>query len=183
MNETMHYPERFYEVDPAPRNLECIGYPDYYIYQNGDVHRIGTKKIVTHQYTKTNHVYVGLYSEGKQRSVGVAKANLIAYEGKHLDPKKTYILYRDGDSTNVNLENLVWATRVRAYNHHRSMRHKYGNRDYEKRPIEELRRRLLFDNVLHAAAYFLVDPFEIDNNLNGFGSSMMDKRDYDFRYR
>lgn len=77
----------------------------------------------------------------------------------------------------------MWASKVRSYNHHQRMKAKRGIFEYERRPIEEVSQGLMFDNILEAAAYFVGDPFEIENNLLGFHSDTFPKSSYDFRYR
>lgn len=168
---------------PVEKSLEVIGFPDYIVDQRGYIFRKKNRKEIQHQYNNYDHVYVTLYSNGKRKNVGVAKATLIAHQGESDNSRETYILHKDGDTTNVSLSNIMWASKVRSYNHHQRMKSKRGKFEYESRPIEEVTKGLTFDNILQAAAYFVADPFEIENNLLGFHSDFFPKSSYDFRYR
>lgn len=55
--------------------------------------------------------YIQLRVDGKNKQALLAKLVLLAYRGEDPNPRRTSVIYLDGDSDNVTLENLYWATR------------------------------------------------------------------------
>ena len=90
---------------------------DYAVSRFGEVRRISIYgplgKPLT-QVTIHGKPYIQLRVDGKNKPVLLAKLVLWAYRGEDPNPRRTSVIYLDGDSDNVTPENLYWATRSEA---------------------------------------------------------------------
>ena len=90
---------------------------DYAVSRLGEVRRVSIYgplgKPLT-QVTINGKPYIRLRVDGKSKPVLLAKLVLWAYRGEDPNPRRTSVIYLDGDFDNVTPENLYWATRSEA---------------------------------------------------------------------
>lgn len=97
---------------------DVAGYPGYRVGSDGSVwsqHRVGGPPLYDdwvlksqRRHRKSGYFYVGLYRDGKTRSIAVHRLVLQAFVG--LRPAGKQCRHRDGDQANNRSLNLCWGT-------------------------------------------------------------------------
>lgn len=142
--------------------LYSLNLSNYEINQTGDVRRISSQRSLSQQVNKAGVRYVGLTNDDNIRVVySVAKLVLMGHIGESSDPKKKYIIHKDGDRNNVRLSNLKWATKSTVIHYMKSFSQTIGVSQYSDVQIEELNTGTIFRNSLEAAAVTGVAPTDI----------------------
>lgn len=142
--------------------LDFLNLSNYEISQTGDVRNISRHRSLSHQVNKAGVRNVGLIEDDHSRvTYSVAKLVLLGYIGESSDPKKNYILHKDGDRNNVRLSNLKWATKSTVIHYMKSFSQTIGVSQYSDVPIEELTTGTIYRNSLEAAAVTGVAPTDI----------------------
>ena len=142
--------------------LYSLNLSKYEINQTGDVRRISSQRSLSQQVNKAGVRYVGLTNDDNIRVVySVAKLVLMGHIGESSDPKKKYIIHKDGDRNNVRLSNLKWATKSTVIHYMKSFSQTIGVSQYSDVPIEELTTGTIYRNSLEAAAVTGVAPTDI----------------------
>lgn len=142
--------------------LYSLNLSNYEINQTGDVRRISSQRSLSQQVNKAGVRYVGLTNDDNIRVVySVAKLVLMGHIGESSDPKKKYIIHKDGDRNNVRLSNLKWATKSTVIHYMKSFSQTIGVSQYSDVQIEELTTGTIFRNSLEAAAVTGVAPTDI----------------------
>ena len=142
--------------------LYSLNLSNYEINQTGDVRRISSQRSLSQQVNKAGVRYVGLTNDDNIRVVySVAKLVLMGHIGESSDPKKKYIIHKDGDRNNVRLSNLKWATKSTVIHYMKSFSQTIGVSQYSDVPIEELTTGTIYRNSLEAAAVTGVAPTDI----------------------
>ena len=142
--------------------LNFLNLSNYEINQAGDVRNFSTKRSLSQQVNKAGVRYVGLTNDDNIRVVySVAKLVLMGHIGESSDPKKKYIIHKDGDRNNVRLSNLKWATKSTVIHYMKSFSQTIGVSQYSDVPIEELTTGTIYRNSLEAAAVTGVAPTDI----------------------
>lgn len=142
--------------------LNFLNLSNYEISQTGDVRRISSQRSLTQQVNKAGVRNVGLMEDDHSRvTYSVAKLVLLGYIGESSDPKKKYILHKDGDRKNVRLSNLKWATKSEVIHYMKSYAQALENSQYTDVQIEELTTGTIFRNSLEAAVATGVAPTDI----------------------
>lgn len=142
--------------------LDFLNLSNYEINQSGDVRNISRQRSLSHQVNKAGVRYVGLKNDDRtQVTYSVAKLVLMGYVGESSNPKKKYILHKDGDRNNVRLSNLKWATKSTVIRYMKSFSQTIGVSQYSDVPIEELTTGTIYRNSLEAAAVTGVAPTDI----------------------
>ena len=88
--------------------MEIQDYPNYLIYENGEVWSKNRNKFMAQFLTKGGYKYVLLFNNGKQKHHTIHRLLAIHYI-KNPDGK-LYVDHKDRNRTNNNLSNLIWAT-------------------------------------------------------------------------
>lgn len=142
--------------------LDFLNLSNYEINQAGDVRRISPQRSLTHQVNKAGTRNIGLIEDDHSRvTYSVAKLVLLGYIGESSDPRKKYIIHKDGDRNNVRLSNLKWATKSAVIHYMKSYSQALENSQYSDIPIEELTTGRVFANSLEAAVATGVAPTDI----------------------
>lgn len=142
--------------------LYSLNLSNYEINQTGDVRRISSQRSLSQQVNKAGVRYVGLTNDDNIRVVySVAKLVLMGHIGESSDPKKKYIIHKDGDRNNVRLSNLKWATKSTVIHYMKSFSQTIGVSQYSDVQIEELTTGTIYRNSLEAAAVTGVAPTDI----------------------
>lgn len=142
--------------------LDFLNLSNYEINQSGDVRNISRQRSLSQQVNKAGVRYVGLKNDDRtQVTYSVAKLVLLGYVGESSNPKKKYILHKDGDRNNVRLSNLKWATKSTVIYYMKSFSQTLGVSQYSDVQIEELTTGTTYKNSLEAAAVTGVAPTDI----------------------
>ena len=142
--------------------LNFLNLSNYEISQTGDVRNISRQHSLSHQVNNAGVRNVGLLEDDHSRvTYSVAKLVLMGHIGESSDPKKKYILHKDGDRNNVRLSNLKWATKSEVIHYMKSYAQALENSQYTDVQIEELTTGTIFRNSLEAAVATGVAPTDI----------------------
>jgi len=142
--------------------LDFLNLSNYEINQTGDIRRISSQRSLTQQVNKAGIRNVGLIEDDHSRvTYSVAKLVLLGHVGESSNPKKKYILHKDGDRSNVRLSNLKWATKSTVICYMKSYSQALGVSQYTDVQIEELTTGTIYRNSLEAAAVTGVAPTDI----------------------
>ena len=142
--------------------LDFLNLSNYEISQTGDVRNISRHRSLSHQVNKAGVRNVGLIEDDNSRvTYSVAKLVLLGHVGESSNPKKKYILHKDGDRNNVRLSNVKWATKSTVIYYMKSFSQTLGVSQYSDVPIEELTTGTIYRNSLEAAAVTGVAPTDI----------------------
>lgn len=142
--------------------LDFLNLSNYEINQTGDVRNISRQRSLSHQVNKAGTRNVGLIEDDHSRvTYSVAKLVLLGHIGESSNPKKKYILHKDGDRNNVRLSNLKWATKSAVIRYMKSYSQALENSQYSDVQIEELTTGTIYRNSLEAAAVTGVAPTDI----------------------
>ena len=142
--------------------LNSLNLSSYEISQTGDVRHISSKHSLTHQVNQAGIRNVGLIDDSHKRvTYSVAKLVLMGYVGESSDPKKKYILHKDGDRNNAKLSNLKWATKSTVIRYMKSYSQALDNPQYLNVQIKETNTGNVYTNSLEASAVTGVAPTDI----------------------
>lgn len=142
--------------------LDFLNLSNYEINQSGDVRNILRQRSLSHQVNMAGTRNVGLKDDDHSRvTYSVAKLVLLGHIGESSDPRKKYIIHKDGDRNNVRLSNLKWATKSAVIHYMKSYTQALENSQYTDVPIEELTTGQVFRNSLEAAVATGVAPTDI----------------------
>ena len=90
--------------------MDIQDYPNYIIYNNGDIFSKTKNKIITKDINKNGYVYSHLYKNSKQKTITNHK--LVATHYIPNPHNYTDIDHIDSDKTNNNVNNLRWCNRT-----------------------------------------------------------------------
>ena len=142
--------------------LNFLNLSNYEINQSGDVRRISSQHSLSHQVNKAGIRNVGLLEDDHSRvTYSVAKLVLMGHIGESSDPKKKYILHKDGDRNNVRLSNVKWATKSAVIYYMKSYAQALEKPQYVNVQIKEMNTGRVFLNSLEAAAVTGVAPTDV----------------------
>lgn len=142
--------------------LNSLNLSNYEINQAGDVRRVSSKRSLTQQVNKAGIRNVGLMDDDHTRvTYSVAKLVLMGHIGESSDPKKKYILHKDGDRNNVRLSNVKWATKSAVIYYMKSYAQALEKPQYVNVQIKEMNTGRVFLNSLEAAAVTGVAPTDV----------------------
>lgn len=157
-------------TDPHPRNpytrervrryeewtsLSFSGFSKYEVSTQGRVRLIRTRRTLNPTKNSNGTVYVNLVDDyGRRRSKQLAKLVLTAFVGEHPYSKFTTIIFRDHDSNNAAVYNLLWGRRTDAIYRERAYASRGMNRAVNEGRILERNTGLIFDNANQAAEFF-----------------------------
>ena len=149
--------------------LNFLNLSNYEINQAGDVRRVSSKRSLSHQVNKAGTRNVGLMDDDHTRVVySVSKLVLLAHIGESSDPKKKYILHKDGDRNNTRLSNLKWATKSAVIRYTKSYVQALEKPQYINVQIKEMNTGTVFMNSLEASAITGVAPTDVYHSAIGY---------------
>lgn len=99
--------------------MEIQDYPNYLIYETGDVFNDKTNRFLKPQNNDTGYSVVNLYKNGKSKQFKIHRLVAIHYIPN--PENKPFVDHIDGDKTNNSIENLRWATNMENCNAFKKM--------------------------------------------------------------
>lgn len=152
-------------------------YEDYEITPQGDIRHIRYQKPLNHNLNQRGHPFVNIRNSSEGRTQSKSVAQLVAETFlSRVGPGLDSVIHRDGDFSNVNVENLAWGTRSHAICYHKEI---VDPRFREYRPILEAKTNREYGSLYEAAYDTLAIPSAIDYALR-YNSQLATNEHYNF---
>lgn len=149
--------------------LNSLNLSNYEVNQAGDVRNFSTKRSLSQQVNRAGTRYVGLMNDDHtQVTYAVGKLVLLGHIGESSDPRKKYMIHKDGDRNNVRLSNLKWATKSEVIYYMKMYAHALEKPQYINVKIKEMNTGRVFMNSLEAAAATGIAPTDIYHSAIGY---------------